>query len=111
MMEIFYKKSKIKKQLSTASNIKKAFGVHARKVVSRLDDIEASPNLTVLMQIPAANCHRLSGKRSDQWALNVSNNFRMIFELTHDPLPMLEDNSINTEEIISITIIEIIDYH
>jgi len=110
-MEIYYKRSKIKKQLSTASNIKKTFGIHARKVVSRLDDIEASPNLSILMQIPAANCHRLAGKKSHQWALNVSNNFRMIFELAHDPIPLLKDNSIDAQEIVSITIVEIIDYH
>lgn len=110
-MEIFYKRSKIKKQLSSASNVKKSFGVHAKKIVSRLDDIEASPNLAILMQIPAANCHRLAGKRSNQWALNVSNNFRMIFELAHDPIPMLEDNSIDVEAVVSITIVEIIDYH
>ncbi len=110
-MKICYKRSKTKKQLSKASNIKKTFGVHAKKVVSRLDDIEASPNLAILMQIPAANCHRLVGKRSHQWALNVSNNFRMVFELAHDPIPMLKDNSIDVQAIVSITIVEIIDYH
>lgn len=110
-MEIEYKKNKLKKQMSSASEIKRAFGERARKVSSRLDDILASPNLSTLMQIPAANCHHLKGNRKEEWAVDISVNFRIIFEINHEPLPLKEDNSINTYEVTKICILEIADYH
>ncbi|WP_025146872.1 killer suppression protein HigA [Pedobacter jeongneungensis] len=110
-MEIAYSSNKIKKQLSSPSEITKAFGVRAKKVQSRLDDIIASPNLEVLCQIPAANCHALSGKRSGEWALNISPNHRMIFELDHDPVPKKDNGEINKIEVTDIRIIETTDYH
>ncbi len=110
-MKIEYRKNKLKKQLSSASEIKKNFGVNARRVSSRLDDINASPNLYVLMQIPAANCHMLSGNRDGEWALNISVNYRIIFEITHNLLPKNEDGSLDTQSVTDICILEIVDYH
>lgn len=110
-MKIEYRKNKLKKQLSNASEIKKAFGVIAKKVSSRLDDIEASPNLAVLIQIPAANCHSLSGDRKGEWAVDISSNYRLIFDIAHDPIPKTEDNSIITLLVTDICILEIVDYH
>lgn len=110
-MKIEYKKNKLQKQLSNASEIKKAFGVNAKRVASRLDDIVSSPNLAVLMQIPAANCHLLSGDRKGEWALDISANHRMIFEIAHNPIPKTEDGSIDTILVTKICILEIGDYH
>jgi proteic killer suppression protein len=110
-MEIEYRKNKLKKQLSNASEIKKAFGANAKRVANRLDDIIASPNLAVLCQIPAAKCHSLSGERNGEWALDISSNYRLIFEITHDPIPKTEDNSIITVLVTDICILEIVDYH
>lgn len=109
-MKITYS-NKIKKKLSSPSEIQKAFGTMAKKVQSRLDDISASPNLKVLMQIPAANCHPLSGKRSEEWAVDISGNHRMIFEINHDPIPKKDNGEILTIEVTDIRIIETTDYH
>lgn len=110
-MKIDFSKNKLKKQLSTATEIKKAFGVNAKRVKSRLDDIEASPNLAVLIKIPAANCHLLGGDRKGEWALDISANYRMIFEISNNPIPKTEDNSIDTLLVTNICILEIVDYH
>jgi len=110
-MKIEYKKNKLEKQLSIASEIKKTFGVNAKRVASRLDDIISSPNLKVLIQIPAANCHPLSGDRKGEWALDISANYRLIFEIAHNPVPRTEDGSINTLLVTDICILEIVDYH
>jgi len=110
-MKIEYQKNKLKKQLSSATEIKKNFGVNAKRVSSRLDDLTSSPNLSVLIQIPAANCHQLSGSRKGEWALNISANHRMIFEVINNPLPKNEDGSIDTVQVTDICILEIVDYH
>ena len=69
------------------------------------------PNLQVLMQLPATTCHRLSGDRDGSWALNVSANHRMIFEIAHHPLPINQDGSLDAKSVTDVRIMEIIDYH
>lgn len=110
-MQITYKKNKLEKQLSNATEIKKAFGTNAKRVASRLDDIMAASNLSVLMQIPAANCHTLKGNRAGEWAVDISANHRLIFEIAHDPVPKTDDGSVNTILVTDIRVIEVGDYH
>jgi plasmid maintenance system killer protein len=110
-MEIEYSTNKLKKQFSNASEIKKAFGVNAKRVSSRIDDIITSPNLAVLMQLPAANCHPLKGNNQDKWALDISANYRLIFEIVNNPIPLKEDGGINTIKVTHIRIVETTDYH
>lgn len=110
-MEIEYASNKIRKQFSNATEIKKAFGVNAKRVSSRLEDIRASPNLAVLMQIPAANCHPLTGDRKGDWAVDISANHRMIFEIAHKPIPLKDDGGIDTITVTDILITKTEDYH
>lgn len=110
-MKIEFGKKKLKKQLSDSTELKKNFGLLAKKIRIRLDEIEASPNLAVLMQIPAANCHSLKGDRKDEWAVDISRNDRMIFEILHNPVPITEDGSIDTLQVTDICINGIEDYH
>ena len=110
-MNISYRSNKIKKKLSTAVEIKKAYGTMAKKVQQRLDDIEASPNLKVLMQVPAANCHPLSGDMQGEWALDISGNHRMIFDINHEPVPQKDTGGVDTLEVTDIRIIDTTDYH
>jgi plasmid maintenance system killer protein len=109
-MEIAYS-NRVKKKLSSASEIKKAYGTMAKKVQNRLDEIKASPNLKVLMQIPAANCHALSGNKDGEWALDISANHRMIFEIDHDPVPKKDNGEIETVEVTDVKILDTTDYH
>lgn len=109
-MNITYS-NKIKKKLSSPSEIKRAFGTMAKKVQNRLDDISASPNLKVLMQIPSANCHPLSGNKHGEWAVDISANHRMIFEIDHDPVPRKDSGEIETIEVTDVRIIGTTDYH
>ena len=110
-MNFTYKKNKLEKQMSNASEMKKAFGVRAKRVSQRKDEIIASPNLKVLMQLPKANCHPLTGDRKGDWGLDISGNFRIIFEIVDDPIPETSDGGINTELVTNIRILEVEDYH
>jgi plasmid maintenance system killer protein len=110
-MKIEYKSNKVKKQLATATDIKKYFGVIAKRLSSRLDDIQSSTTLAILQQIKAADCHALSGNRRGQWSVVVSGNYRLIFEIDHDPIPENVNGSVDAKLITDIKIIEIVDYH
>jgi plasmid maintenance system killer protein len=111
VVKIGYKNNRLRKQLCSATEIKKTFGVNADRVSRRLIQIEAAPNLEVLQQIPAANCHALKGNRAGEWAVDISANHRMIFIIDHDPVPENDDGSVNTILVTAICIIETTDYH
>lgn len=110
-MDIDFKNNRLRNKCSNASEIKRAFGVNAKRVSSRLDELISSPTLAVLKQIPAANCHPLTGDRYGEWAVDVSANFRLIFEIDNRPLPLKEDGTIDVALVTKVKIIEISDYH
>jgi plasmid maintenance system killer protein len=112
-MQIAYKSKKLQKQLSIASETKKAFGTMAKNVAQRIQEMQDANNLAELQDIPQARCHALTGDRNGEWSVSVSGNYRIIFTLHHDEIPIKEDgsNSINTILITDIKIEEITDYH
>ncbi|MCE1165162.1 MAG: type II toxin-antitoxin system RelE/ParE family toxin [Bacteroidetes bacterium] len=110
-MIIIYKDRKLEKNLTNPAKTVRQYGTRAKKVVQRLREIEASANLSVLMTLPAANCHQLKGGRAGEFAVDISGNWRMIFEINHEPIPEKEDGGIDTDSVTSIKILEITDYH
>jgi len=110
-MEVNYKNNRLRKKLSSASQIKRNYGVNAKRVSQRLAEIEASDNLSILTSIPAANCHPLTGNRRGQWAVDISANYRLIFEIVNDPIPLINKNEINLKLVSKIRLVEIEDYH
>jgi proteic killer suppression protein len=110
-VKITYKTNKLERQLTVAKEMQKAFGTMAKKVNQRMKELRASSNLEVMKTIPAANCHELKGDRQGEFAVNISGNYRIIFEPDHDPLPLKEDNSIDCIRIIDIRILGTEDYH
>jgi proteic killer suppression protein len=111
-MTITFKSNKLQKQLTIAKEIQKAFGVNAKRVAKRMDELQAADNLLILQSIPAANCHPLSGNRNGEWAVDISANHRLIFEIENDPIPVKDDGGINTILVTDIKIIEAQeDYH
>jgi proteic killer suppression protein len=110
-VEIIYKSRKLEKQLTDPTEMLKSFGHLARKVNQRLKDLADVDNLAVMSNIPAARCHELTGNRKGELAVEVSGNYRMIFEPNHDPIPKKDDGGLNWEEVTKIRINEIEDYH
>jgi len=110
-MEIFYGDNKFKKQLSNSTEIKKAYGINAKIIAIRLAQISAAFSLQVLMTVPGAKCHALTGDMKGSWAISVSGNDRLIFYITHDPIPLNPDKSINVSMVTKITLLRIQDYH
>ncbi|EIM73189.1 killer suppression protein HigA [Nitritalea halalkaliphila LW7] len=54
---------------------------------------------------------RTDSDRKGELAVDVSGNYRMIFEPLHDPIPKKDDGGLNWEEVTKIQINEIEDYH
>lgn len=110
-MEISYKTRKLEKQLTEPKEMLKSFGQFARKVNQRLKDLTDAENLAIMRTIPAARCHELTGDRKGELAVDVSGNYRMVFEPLHNPTPKKDDGGLNWEKVTKIQINEIEDYH
>lgn len=110
-MEIRFKNKKLEKQLTDPKEMVKTFGQMARKVNQRLKDLTDADNLAIMRTIPAARCHELTGNRKGELSVDVSGNYRLIFEPDHNPLPRKADLGLNWDEVTKIQINEIEDYH
>ncbi len=110
-VELSFKTKKLEKQLTDLSQMKRAFGNMAKKVNQRMEELKSSDNVDLLMSIPAARCHQLSGDKKGSFAVDISNNHRLIFEPNHDPVPRKDDNSIDRIRITDIQILGTEDYH
>jgi plasmid maintenance system killer protein len=110
-MNIAYGSNKLRKQLGSATEVKKAFGNMAKEVMLRLAQINAAENLAILKKAQGARCHQLKADRKEDWALDISKNHRMIFLIAHDPVPENDDGSVNTILVTDIIIIKTEDYH
>jgi plasmid maintenance system killer protein len=110
-VEITYKSRKLEKQLTDPREMLKSFGQLAVKIKMRLKNLKDVDNIAVMRTIPAARCHELTGERKGELAVDVSGNYRMIFEPNHEPIPQKVDGGLNWELVTKIQINEIEDYH
>ena len=110
-MEIGYQSNKLRKQLTNPKELAKAFGQLAKKVNQRHEELKSVDNLSVMRLLPAACCHELSCNRNGTLAVKVSGNYRLVFQVSNDPIPQNHDGGLDWEAVTAITIIEIVDYH
>ena len=110
-MVIYFKSNRLKKQLTIPKEIARSFGGRAKKVNQRMKELIAADDLGIMRTIPAANCHELTGTRKGKLAVDISANFRLIFEPNHDPIPNKEDGGLDWDAVTGIRIVEIEDYH
>ena len=110
-MQISFKSRKLEKSLTEPKEISKTYGVMAKKVNQRMKELSAASSLAVMKTIPAANCHKLSGDRSSEIAVDISGNWRIIFEPDHDTVPVQTDGGWDWNSITQIKVLEVTDYH
>jgi len=110
-MNITFKNRKLQKILTNPGEIKKNYGSMAKRVSQRMAQLQAAPNLATIQSLLALECHLLTGDRNGEWAVSISGNYRLIFEIEHNPIPTKEDGSIDSIRITDIRILETTDYH
>jgi plasmid maintenance system killer protein len=114
-LEIEFKTKKMAKTASSLQKLEQAYGRHAKKIYLRLQQLQAANNLSIYEQLdPLARLHQLSGDRDEQFAVDVSPNYRLIFEVANVPIPRKENDTsaIDRSQVTKITILELSeDYH
>ena len=111
-MEITFKTQKLQNIFSSQSSLIKKYGVdRGRKIMRRISLLLAAQNLNEIPPDPPTRRHRLSGNRKGQFAVNINENYRLVFEPNYYPLPLKKDGGIDLELITSIKILDVEDYH
>lgn len=110
-MQINYKNNSLKNSLTIPKVLAKTYGQRAQKIKQRIEDFKAAKNLAVIGKIPGAGCHQLKGNRKEELAVWISGNWRICFIADHNPLPLKEDGGLNWDDVTTIKIIKVEDYH
>jgi len=61
--------------------------------------------------IPQANCHSLKGNLKGCFAVDISANYRILFEPNHYPLPTNVEGRLDLTLVTDIEILSVEDYH
>lgn len=109
-MEIQFK-GNLGKRMTTRAALKQHYGKWASAMASRLSVLAAVESLAEVPRDKPERMHALTGDRSGQFAVDVSPNYRLIFEPHDHKVPRGEDGQILFGEIRSIRILEVFDYH
>ena len=111
-MYIKFKSKRLKKQCETYSEACKAWGPErARKVIQRLNEIKAAPTLRDLGHLPPARCHALTGDYKGRYAVNLTHNYRLIFEPIVGSGEAQVSGPLQLSQVREVRILEVIDYH
>ena len=108
-MEILFENSKIQKICEQKKEAEKKLGsICARKLRTRLSDLESASRVTDLV---AGNPHPLKGDRAGQFALSLHGGYRLVFSPSNDPCPTTPDGAIDWDKVTIVCIEYIGDYH
>lgn len=110
-MKILFKTIKLQKACNSLVRCQKRWGPECgKRLMQRLDDIRAINCLTDAATLPG-RYHALKANRSGQWSADLKHPLRLIFEPANEPLPKLNDDSLDLTKVNVVRIIEVIDYH
>ncbi|MBN1339709.1 MAG: type II toxin-antitoxin system RelE/ParE family toxin [Bacteroidales bacterium] len=110
-MQISFKDRRLEKQITQPNELQKKYGSLAKKISQRMAELRASNDLSIFGKITGARLHRLSGERTNEYAIHLSANFRLIFKPDYPDVPVREDGGHDLKEIKKIKVLQIQDYH
>lgn len=110
-MKLRYKTKKLEKSLESDKGLSKDYGTLAKKLKQRIQQLKSADNLEVIRQISVLRLHPHTGKNKGIWSIDIQENWRILFIIGNDPIPLLEDGGVNIKEITIVEITSIEDPH
>ena len=110
-MDISFHNTKLRKRANDhRSAIRKLGVLRAELFKARLDDLAAAVSLEDVRFLPG-HYHELKDDRKGQWACDLDQPYRLIFQPHEEPIPEDENGKYIWIEIKGVEIIEITNYH
>ena len=110
-MKISFQTRKLEKAANSESVGNRQWGVRAGKIRQRLVELSAANTLADMSTLPPPRCHQLTENLDEQFAVDISRNERLVFEVADDPIPRKPDGGIDLERVTKIRVLRIEDYH
>ncbi len=111
-MRIEFLSTKMRKACSSDKAMRKAWGdAAAKKLQTRLAELEAAVNLDDVARTSPARCHELVGDRKGQLSVDLVHPFRLVFVPDHDPVPTKADGGLDWAQVTRVVILEVADTH
>jgi len=103
---------KLAKIMNSKRDIIRTYGeVRGKVIMRRMAVLAAAECLADVPTGPPPRRHELVLNRKGQFAVDITENYRLTFEPTNDPLPVLKDGGIDLKAITEIRILGVEDYH
>ena len=111
-MEIAFRTRKLERAFNSAAALQKTYGARmARVIMTRMAVLRAARSLALVPNTRPERRHQLRGDRDEQFAVDLVQPYRLVFEAGHEPVPRENDGGIGTQQVTAITILDVIDYH
>jgi len=110
-VEITFSNNKYQKLANDYKKCQKVLGqTRAKLFIKRLLDLMNAETLEDVRNLPG-RYHELKENRKGQWACDLDQPYRLVFEPHEKPIPVDAKGKYNWFEIKGIEILEIVDYH
>ncbi len=109
-MEIRFKNNKLENSFTDDRLLVKTYGELAKKIKQRYGELKAADNLSVIAKIPVLRLHQYTGK-TNIWSVDIHQNWRILFTIDQDPIPILENGGVDLKAIEIIKIESVEDPH
>lgn len=110
-MDIDFATTKLERQFNSRKELVKVHGPErAKAIMKRMAQLVAADNMGHLRGAPG-RCHALTGNYAGMFTLDLDGPYRLFFRPSNDPVPLLDDGSVNWSMVTSVTVIEVSDPH
>jgi len=110
-VEITFSNKKLEKLANDYSRCQKEMGqIRAKLLNRRLGDLRNAVTLEDVRYLPG-RYHELTGDRKGQWACDLDQPYRLVFEPGQKPIPQDDNGKYLWVKIENVEIIEVTDYH
>lgn len=111
-VEVYYANDKIKDSIENNEQCRRSYGLDIQKAIfKRLDAAKAAKTLHDLRNVPGKWHGPLTGPRKGQFATSLNKNWRLVFVPFGEPEEYTIDGTVDWKKVISIKIVDIVDYH
>lgn len=109
-MDIFFADNKMERTFGDEAKLNKKHGQLAPFIKRRLAILQESPTLADVPTAKPERCHQLTADRKGQFAVDLKQPYRLTFQPV-EPVPVLDDGSIDKGKVTKILILEVVNYH
>ncbi|GEP72710.1 hypothetical protein FD12_GL002450 [Lentilactobacillus rapi DSM 19907 = JCM 15042] len=103
-----YSTTKLLKILRSKELMNKRFGSKRGTLIQRrITEFKAADTLEDIKHLPPQRLHKLTGNRANEFAVNVNENYRIVFYA----LDVNDEITVNKHKAVSVYIKEVVDYH